>query len=201
MKNMKKLLKIRFIIPAILIAVVVVMIPVIVISNRGGGESVDKETVIVDALRPALSFEGVCRDATTIVYGKVVGVGETKVHESTGSAGSILKEYYKEITIEVIDLIKGAAKDNKVTYLQMGGETDTHIYIYEEYPPVSISDEVILFLSDRGVCLGPQACIYVKDGMVSLDHKVIPETYDAVKKATTAEELVEEISVQVKNER
>lgn len=201
MKNIKKLLKIRFIIPAILIAAVVVMIPVIAISNHGGGESVDKETVIVDALRPVLRFESVSRDATTIVYGKVVGISETKVHESTGSGGSILKEYYKEVTIEVIDLIKGAAKDNKVTYMQMGGETDTHIYTYVEYPPVSISDELILFLDERGVCFGPQACIYVKDGMVSLDQKIVPKTFDAAKKATTAEELVEEISVQVKNER
>ena len=74
-------------------------------------------------------FERAVDEAATIVYGKVKSIGDTLVHESPTSFGEPLRVYYKEVTVEVLEAVKGVnAKETTITYTEWGGETDNAIY-------------------------------------------------------------------------
>ena len=110
--------------------------------------------------------EDAINKASTIVHGIVMNKSETKVHEGYTSDGRLVQEYYREVTIRVVDTIKGD-NDGTVIYLEMGGETDTHIYQVEGYPYVDVLDEVILLLDDKGALLHPNALLTVSSGTVT----------------------------------
>ena len=53
------------------------------------------------------------------------------MHESPTSFGEPLREYYKEVTVEVLEAVKGVtAKETTITYTEFGGETDKEEYFY-----------------------------------------------------------------------
>ncbi len=125
-----------------------------------------KELSISHAAWIGYTAEDAINKAATIVHGFVVDKSETRVHEGYTSDGQLVQEFYREVTIRVVDTIKGEDV-GFVIYLEMGGETDTHIYQVDGYPYVDSSDEVILLLDDIGALLHPNALLKVKDGTVT----------------------------------
>lgn len=112
-------------------------------------------------------FERAVDEAATIVHGKVKSIGNTQVHETPTSFGEPLREYYKEVTVEVLEAMKGVnVEETTITYIEHGGETDNAIYIYEGLNPVAIGEEYIFFLTERGVFLSPWTLMPVSDGVV-----------------------------------
>ena len=50
------------------------------------------------------------------------------MYELPTSSGEPLHEYYKEVTVEVLEAIKGVtAEEIAITYIEHGGETDNAI--------------------------------------------------------------------------
>ena len=142
--------------------------------NFKKNQNKDKEIVTATALWPSFSFESAVDQASTIVYGKVVEKSDTKTHQTTSSSGNIHTEYYKEVFIEVIDILKGDVNDTAVTYLEMGGETDDVIYVFEGVDPVEINDEYIFFLNKHGAFLSPMTLLPVINGTVLTEGKIAP---------------------------
>ena len=96
-----------------------------------------------------------------------------------------LREYYKEVTVEVLEAVKGVtAKETAITYTEFGGETDNAIYLYEGLEPVAIGEEYIFFLNERGVFLSPWTLMFVSDGVVQT-YGIIPSEFSSEQQADT----------------
>ena len=144
--------------------------------NNNIDNNIEKKTVTKTAMWPSFSFESAVDQATTIVYGKVVDKSNTKIHQTTSSSGNIYTECYKEVSIEVIDILKGNMDGNTVTYLEWGGETEDTIYIFAGMTPVEINDEYIFFLNQYGAFLSPMTLLPVEDGTVLTKGKIAPDS-------------------------
>ena len=137
----------------------------------------DKEKVVItgSGTWPHHTFESAIDEAVTIVYGKAVGKSNTKVHQiSFGEQPSY--EYYKEVAIEVIDILKGDMDADTVTYLEFGGETEDVIYIYEDKEELKLGSEYVLFLNQYGAALNPMTLLEVDEDAVLTQGKLIPES-------------------------
>lgn len=137
---------------------------------------------------PLYTFEEGVDKAAVIVYGKAAGRGAVKEHV-VGSAGDqTMKEYYQEVSIEPITLIKGSAGGN-VTYLDFDVETDTHIYDMEGMDPLEVGKEYVLLLSDRGAPLSPMMVIPVENG--KLTTSFVPEDREDRQEEMAVEEYLQ----------
>lgn len=167
--------KIKIIICTVIFALLIVA-GIGIIRKNNGIKNIDKRTVTKTAMWPSFSFESAVNQATTIVYGKVVDKSDTKIHQTTSSSGNIYTECYKEVSIEVIDILKGNMDDNTVTYLEWGGETEDAIYIFSGMTPVEINDEYIFFLNMYGAFLSPMTLLPVENGTVLTKGKIAPDS-------------------------
>ena len=111
------------------------------------------------SLYPDLEFEEIVHMADTIVYGKVVGIGESyyedlpvSITEDPKEVTDHLKNLVTPIEIEVKTGLKGAKK-KIVTCLEEGGITDTFIQKPSGYS-LEKNMEVIIFLNEKGYTWG-----------------------------------------------
>ena len=123
---------------------------------------------------PSHTFESAVDEASTIVYGRVVDKSDTKVHEVANVNGQAYYEYYREVSVEVIDILKGNRDDTTITYLEMGGETDEVIYIFDDMEPVEVNGEYVFFLNKYGAFLSPMTLLPVSNGTVLTQGKIVP---------------------------
>lgn len=145
----------------------------------------------------AYTFETAIEEATTIVYGKVASKSGTLMREVVDSSGKVHKEYYREVEIQVIDLLMGEGSPKNITYLEMGGETDTHIYMIEGFSPVNDSEEYVFFLNQYGACLSPSTVMTVTDERITAEGNMLPG--GQAKNNNTTTTGVEEYLNKVKN--
>ena len=150
----------------------VVILVGVCIFNKGG--NVEKKVIKGEGMWPFHSFESAIDEATTIVYGRVVDKSGTKVHETANVNGKSYYELYKEVSIEVIDILKGKTDNSLVTYLEFGGETEEVIYVFEDIKPVKINSEYIFFLNKHGAALSPMTLLPVENGTVLGQGKIMP---------------------------
>lgn len=143
--------------------------------NNGNAESnIEKKVIKGEAMWPAYSFASAVDEAVTIVHGRVVDKSSTKVHQMANVNGQSYNEYYREVSIEVIDILKGKMEDAMVTYLEFGGETEELIYVFDDIEPVEINGEYIFFLNYHGAALSPMTLLPVDNGTVLTQGKIIP---------------------------
>ena len=137
----------------------------------------DKTVTTVDALWPAYTFYEAIEEAETIVYGKVVDKGTTQIEEHVIGEDKTFKEYYRDVTIEVIEMLKGDEESATVNYIEMGGETSTQVTQYSGVVPVSAGDRVILFLRENGSYICPDG-LFTEDeeGMITVPQNMMPQT-------------------------
>ena len=166
--------KIKILIFTVIVGLLV-LVGIISIKNN---KNVDKEIVTSSALWPSYTFDSAIEQATTIAYGKVVKKSKTKSHQTTTSSGNVHTEYYKEVSIKVIDVLKGDVNDKTITYLEFGGETKDAVYIWEGVEPVDIGDEYIFFLNPYGAFLSPMTLLAVDDGTVLTKGKIAPDAQE-----------------------
>ena len=137
----------------------------------------NKETIVITSNNswPYYTFESAIDTAVTIVHGRAVGKSDTKAHQITFDEQPSY-EYYKEVSIEVIDILKGDMDATTVTYLEFGGETEDAIYIYEGKEQLKLGSEYVLFLNQYGAALSPKTLLVVEDDVVLTQGKLVPES-------------------------
>ena len=136
----------------------------------------NKEKIVITSNNswPYYTFESAIDTAVTIVHGRAVEKSDTKAHQITfGEQPS--SEYYKEVSIDVIDILKGDMDATTVTYLEFGGETEDAIYIYEGKEQLKLGSEYVLFLNQYGAALSPKTLLVVEDNVVLTQGKLVPE--------------------------
>ena len=141
---------------------------------RNENNNTEKIVVRGEGMWPSHTFESAVDEASTIVYGRVVDKSDTKVHEVANVNGQAYYEYYREVSVEVIDILKGNRDDTTITYLEMGGETEEVIYIFEDMEPVEVNGEYIFFLNKYGAFLSPMTLLPVSNGTVLTQGKIVP---------------------------
>ena len=146
----------------------------------------EKEMRTVQACWPAYTFETAVEEASTIIHGKVVDISNTLVHViGTAGNGSILRECYKEITVEVIEGIKGIDDETaSITFIQSGGETEDYVYVVTGIVPVEMGEEYLFFINEKGSSLSPSTLIPVEDGIAQTAGKIAP-TVNAIQQTLT----------------
>ena len=141
------------------------------------GDDTEKEVIVIEGgLYPAYTFSEAIEEAVTIVYGRAVGKSATKAHQITYDDYSPLYEYYKEVSIEVIDILKGNMDAATVICLEFGGETEEAIYIEKSQEPIELGEEYILFLNKHGAAISPMALLKVNEDVVLTEGKLVPES-------------------------
>ena len=145
--------------------------------KNGNTEStIEKKVIKGEGMWPAYTFSSAVDEAVTIVYGKVLGKSDTKVHQVAYVNGQSHNEYYKEVSIEVIDILKGNMDETTVTYLEFGEETEDVIYIFDDIESVELDGEYIFFLNEYGAALSPMTLLPVDDNTVLTQGKIMPES-------------------------
>ena len=112
-----------------------------------------------------------------IVRGKVQSRStQTKGLPIYKSDGSIYDfDPYREVTVEVSDVIKGDKSQKMILYKEPGGETETYIYKQDELEPLEIGREYIFFLYKNNTFVNPAAVIAISDGQVWVSDMVCPK--------------------------
>ncbi len=127
------------------------------------------------------SFEQATNTAATILHGKVISKSDTKTYEYIDSIGKEGIEFYKEVTIEVIDALKGNISENTITYIEMSdGETDDYIFTIDGLKDILIDpgSEYIFFLNENGSMISPGCILHVSDGNVIIKYSpMLPKSY------------------------
>lgn len=107
------------------------------------------------------------------LWSRVISKSDTRVFEAKYHT-----EYYREVTVEILEKMKGAINEETVTFMEAGGETEDVIYEVSEVAPVEIGAEYIFFLSSRGGYLSPKTLLPVREGIVDTSGKIVPATED-----------------------
>ena len=126
-----------------------------------------------------ITFEEAVERAKTILHGRVISKRcDTQVHKTAAFRNDVLIDYYNEVTIEVIEVIKGEC-DPTVSYLELGGrETNVAKYSFIGADVVTPNNEYLFFLNEYGMRLNPATLIPVCDGYVLTKGNVTPEYSD-----------------------
>jgi hypothetical protein len=135
-----------------------------------------KVTIYGEGDWPWYTLEEAVDKAVTIVYGKAVEKSETKKHKISAGDWYTDYEYYKEVTIEVLENLKGDMDARTFTYFEVGGETEDVIRIKKHQEPVELGKEYIFLLNQYDIALSPQTLLPVEDGVVLTKGKVAPES-------------------------
>lgn len=122
-----------------------------------------KEIIVMDELTSYNgynSYQDALFGAETVVYGKIIEIGEPYV-ENYGDEKHVIKYYFTPIKLEVIEFIKGEQKTSTIIYEALGAEFDDVIYDYKAFDTLDyeIGDELLVFLSKRNQCISPQCAI------------------------------------------
>ena len=171
--------------------IIVVLLSTIVANIYHESQPAGKQIVEGHAVWQKYDLDAATNDAASIVHGRVVEKSETFINE--------YDEPYRNVTIEVINTLKGTDSSEMFTYVEMGGETDTHIYKTEGFEDVKADEEYILFLNKHGAILSPSTRLPVNNGVVSAENEMLPEGQSRNANATTMDinEYVESIKNQL----
>jgi len=190
MKNNKLIL----VIMSTLVVAVVVMGSALVLSSNRNVESEKAEipvseyyTCEVSALWPGYSFEEAIDTADRIVIGKVTNKSETKKNEGYDDSGKLLvREYYKDVTIEVESIVKGTLDTNSINYVEPGGEMITirddgtasvNNWEYSGVRRLQVGERVLLFLKEKGTALSPATVFVISnEGSINVSSDILPAT-------------------------
>lgn len=124
------------------------------------------------------SFEKTIEKSSFIVRGTVTEKSETKIYDNCDSKGEVVGQTaYREVTIEVLESLKGAENKETITYLELGGETDDAIYVYEGITPLNIGDEYLFFLNEYGAFWSPETVMPISEEYISPVSRLIPENF------------------------
>lgn len=171
-------IKIKILLMLVVLPIVVALVILIKWDNLRSSPKnlVEKEIRTVQACWPAYTFETAVEEASTIIHGKVVDISNTLVHViGTAGNGSVLRECYKEITVEVIEGIKGIDDETaSITFIQSGGETEDYVYVVTGIVPVEMGEEYLFFVNEKGSSLSPSTLIPVEDGIAQTTGKIAP---------------------------
>lgn len=125
-----------------------------------------KEKITGHAMWPYYDFSGAVDASAVIVYGKSGEAGNTQ--KFWGKSGDNPGDYYREVPMEAIQVLKGEARsDNTVYCIEPGGETRDKVYELEGTIPFEAGKEYVLFLAEEGWVLAPEAMIPVENGMIT----------------------------------
>lgn len=115
--------------------------------------------------------------ADTIFRGKVLSRStETRglpIYKPDGSLYDY--DYYREVTIEVLDMVKGDKSQKTILYKEPGGETESLIFKFDGIDPLNIGQEYIFFLYENNTFLNPSAVMPITDGQVWVSDQMCPE--------------------------
>lgn len=138
----------------------------------------EKKVVTVSTSWMGYDFKQAAMQATTIVHGKVLDKSETIVLPVYDTVGNFAyNEYYREVTVEVLEAVKGAENVETITYLELGGETEEIVYVFEGIRILNIGEECIFFLNESGAFLNPETVLPISNGFVSPSNALVPENY------------------------
>ncbi|MBE6730641.1 MAG: hypothetical protein E7564_03020 [Ruminococcaceae bacterium] len=131
----------------------------------------EKEVIVKDRLtsyRGYTSYQDALTVADKVVYGTIIEIGDPIV-VNHGNEDLVIKSYYTPITIEVIEYIKGNSNSSTIVYNALGAELEDVIYDYEAYDTLDfkVGDKLLVYLSERNQCIGPQCVISEDDKGVS----------------------------------
>lgn len=156
------------------------------LNNRSAENSIEKEVINAEnsiekevtrtgnAYWPAHSFTSAVDEAVTIVYGSVGDKSDIKAHQLGEWLGEPYYEYYREVSIEVIDLLKGNIEDTTVTYLEFVEENGEPKHLLDGIELVERNDEYIFFLNQYGAPLSPSTMLPVENGTVLTQGGIVP---------------------------
>lgn len=141
----------------------------------------------ISALWPSYDFEEAIDKAYQIVIGTVTAKSETKKHEGYDESNKILvREYYKDVTIEVESVLKGNLKIETVNYIEPGGETITiradgtaaiNNWEYSGVRRLAVGDRVLLYLTEKGNFVSPETLFLVEsDDTISVSSTLLSNT-------------------------
>ena len=168
--------KIGLLVLALLLLSTVVAV-VLTIQTKPSIPSSEKKIHTGYASWPYHDLESATADAETIVCGKVISKGETKSHEIARSAasGRVFLVYYREVEVEVTQMVKGDQTAKTITYLEPGGETEDTIYMTSGVEPIIEGETYLFFLNEHGAFLSPATLMEVEDGTISPVPDMLPE--------------------------
>ncbi|MBO5346710.1 MAG: hypothetical protein J6A45_01035 [Lachnospiraceae bacterium] len=136
-------------------------------------------------------FEEAVEQANAIIYGEITNVSDTFVLETELSNGAVQKDLYKQVTVEVKDVLKGNIKGSEATFYEWGGETDDEYLVIEGYEPVNVNEEYIIYLNGHERLLaGPSSILPVFEDIVTTKGKYAPTSEEV-------DERPEEMSLEV----
>ena len=125
-------------------------------------------------------FEEAVNQANAVIYGKITNVSDTFVLETELSNGAVQKDLYKQVTVEVKDVLKGDIKGSEVTFYEWGGETDDEYLVIEGYEPVNVNEEYIIYLNEHErLFAGPSSILPVQNDIVTTKGKYAPTSEDS----------------------
>ncbi|MBA4688853.1 MAG: hypothetical protein H2184_17130 [Candidatus Galacturonibacter soehngenii] len=149
---------------------------------------------------PDYSVKELAIESENIVYGKVVSIAPTQMHEvrvSTTLDPTKVEDvlYYPvtPVTISIKDSIKGDEL-SKIIYFEESGVTDTYIQKAQGYQ-MSQGMEVVLFLNEEGYGWGSQSVYPVIDDQVVLQDKAINEIPSNKINSISADVIEEKYSI------
>ena len=128
-----------------------------------------------------LNFEQAINRSDKIFRGKVQSRSTvTKGLPIYNGDGSIYGfDHYREVTVEVTDVIKGNRSQKTILYKEPGGETEDYIYKWYAIEPLTIGQEYIFFLCENNTFLNPAAVMPISDGQVRVNDIMCPEKLQA----------------------
>lgn len=182
MKKINTKFKVATIIIFVVVIALLLSYTIPAILNNENSNFAEKEIRTAQACWPAYTFETAVEEALVIIHGKVVGKSDTLVHDM----GSGVRELYKEITVEVIEGIKGVDDETaSITFIQTGGEIEDYIYFVPGIVPVEMGEEYIFFMNEKGSSLSPETLIPIDDGIAQVAGKIAPTMNTSQQTLTT----------------
>lgn len=97
------------------------------------------------------SIDRLYKDADLVIQGKVLGSKvEWMSHTSkpTADGAKLLTTIF---TVEIVNYYKGNTDKKLIEVMQLGGETETEIYLYEDLPKINNNTEYIMILGKNPV--------------------------------------------------
>ncbi len=138
-----------------------------------------------------MNYEQAIKIADKIFCGKVQSRSTaTKGLPIYNADGSIYGfDHYRELTVEVTDVIKGTKSREEILYKEPGGETEEFIYKWYAIEPLTIGQEYLFFLYENNTFLNPIAIMPISDGQVLVQDIMCPENLQVEEEKVSKQSL------------
>lgn len=146
------------------------------ISNEREGDN-NKPVKESYCVWPYYEFDKAVDKATTIVRGKVMSRStETKGLPIYNQDGTVYDyDYYREVTVEIVECLKGGEVEGKLIYKEPGGESENYVHQFHGVDPLELGAEYIFFLVENNTFLNPSTVIPILDEKVTPSSELMPE--------------------------